>query len=233
VKKRLKINGVIMGGAALAIAFFPGFFLRAASGGAREGLLEVLGLACVLFGQLIRVSARGYKSEHSRDSRALIQGGPYQVVRNPMYLGIFLIGLGVVFMIFKWWAIIIFTSVFIVRYLLLIYKEEKKLYAMFPQDYPQYCAKIPRIFPAYSKLVKLDIAAYLPVKLSWFYREIGSISTLLLLILLVNSWKNIAQEGLWVYLRQLSWLLLTLILFAILINSLSKRTSKKNENSGS
>ena len=231
MKKRLKVNGVIMGFAALAIAFFPRFFLRVYSGSIQEDILEALGFAFILLGQIIRVSARGYKAEHSQDSRALIQGGPYQVVRNPMYLGIFLIGLGVVLAVFRWWAIMVFVAVFIIRYILLIYKEEKKLFAIFPQAYPEYCRKVPRIFPAISSIIKLDIIEYLPIKIIWFKKEIGSILTLLLLTLLVESWQEIAKEGVWGYLQQSIWLFLTFILFIILIFFLSYRTSKQNENS--
>lgn len=230
MKKRLKINGIIMGFAALAIAFFPRLFLRVYSGSPQEETLEVLGFAFILLGQIIRVSARGYKAEHSQDSRALIQGGPYQVVRNPMYLGIFLIGLGVVLAIFKWWAIMVFVTVFIIRYILLIYNEEKKLCAMFPQEYPKYCQKVPRIFPAPSSLIKLDIGKYLPIKIIWFKKEIGSMITLLLLTLLVESWGDISKEGIWGYLQQSVWLFLTFILFIILVFLLSYRTSKQNEN---
>ncbi|MCX5669261.1 MAG: hypothetical protein NTX89_03995, partial [Candidatus Omnitrophica bacterium] len=122
MKKRLKVNGIIMGFSALVIVFFPKFFLRIYSGSIQEKILEVLGFTFILLGQIIRVSARGYKAEHSLDSRALIQGGPYQVVRNPMYLGIFLIGLGVVLAVFRWWAAVVFAVVFIMRYILLIYQ---------------------------------------------------------------------------------------------------------------
>jgi len=153
------------------------------------------------------------------------------VVRNPMYLGIFLIGLGVVLAVFRWWAIMVFVAVFIIRYILLIYKEEKKLFAIFPQAYPEYCRKVPRIFPAISSIIKLDIIEYLPIKIIWFKKEIGSILTLLLLTLLVESWQEIAKEGVWGYLQQSIWLFLTFILFIILIFFLSHRTSKQNENS--
>jgi protein-S-isoprenylcysteine O-methyltransferase Ste14 len=220
-----------MGFAGLAIVFFPRFFLRVYSGSIQEDILEALGFAFILLGQIIRVSARGYKAEHSQDSRALIQSGPYQVVRNPMYLGIFLIGLGVVLAVFRWWAIMVFVAVFIIRYILLIYKEEKKLFAIFPQAYPEYCRKVPRIFPSMFNIIKLDIIEYLPIKIIWFKKEIGSILTLLLLTLLVKSWEEIAKEGVRGYLQQSIWLFLTFILFIILIFFLSHRTSKQNENS--
>jgi len=231
VKKRLKINGIIMFCATIIVAFFPKFFIRDYSGGLWEESVEVLGFAFILLGQLIRVSARGYKAEHSQESQALIQGGPYQVVRNPMYLGIFLIGLGVVLAIFKLWAAVIFVLVFIIRYILLIYKEEKKLLAIFPGAYLDYCKKVPRIFPSLSNMVRLDISDYLPIKLVWFKKEIGSILTLLLLTLLIESWEDIAKEGFAVYLKQSVWIFATFILFIILVVLLSKLTDKKNGNS--
>ena len=217
--------------AALGVVFFPRFFLRAYSGSLQEKILEVLGFALILLGQIIRVSARGYKAEHSLDSRALIQGGPYQLVRNPMYLGIFLIGLGVVLTVFKWWAIMVFVAVFIIRYILLIYKEEKKLFLMFPQTYPEYCRKVPRIFPALPNIIKLDIAKYLPIKIIWFKKEIGSILTLLLLTLLVESWEDIAKEGFRAYLQESVLIFSILALFIIFVILLSKWTSNNNENS--
>jgi len=227
VKKRLKINGIIMVCAMIVVAFFPKFFFRGYLGGFWEESLEALGFALILLGQIIRVSARGYKAENSQDSRALIQGGPYQVVRNPMYLGIFLIGLGVVLAVFKWWAIVIFIIVFIIRYILLIYKEEKKLLLMFPDTYLEYCRKVPRIFPSLSSIIKLDIIEYLPIKIIWFKKEIGSILTLLLFVLLVESWKNIAKEGFKGYLQQSVWLFMALVLFTILVILLSKRMHQK------
>jgi protein-S-isoprenylcysteine O-methyltransferase Ste14 len=228
MKKRIKINGIIIGVAALAVVFFPKLFLRFSSGSVQEKVCVVLGFAFILLGQIMRVSARGYKAENSLDSRALIQGGPYQLVRNPMYLGIFLIGLGVVLAVFRWWAVAVFIIFFFICYIFLIYQEEKKLLLMFPQAYPEYCHKVPRILPALSTLIKLKISAYLPIKIIWFKKEVGSISTLLSLILLVISWEGIVGEGARAYFQQFCWLLLTFVLFIILVVLLSQRTFKQN-----
>jgi len=227
MKKRLKINGIIMGCAAIMVVFFPRFFFRNNVNGGMEEYIELLGFALILLGQIIRVSARGYKAEHSRESHALIQGGPYRIVRNPMYLGIFLIGLGVVLAVFKWWAAIIFIIVFVIRYIMLIYKEEKKLLTLFPESYKDYCKKVPRIIPSLFTLIKLDISEYLPIKLSWFKKEIGSIFTLLLLTLLVEFWEDIVRYGIKSYFCQSIWLFLNFVLFIIFVFFLSNRTSKK------
>jgi len=216
-----------MGCAAIMVVFFPRFFFRNNVNGGMEEYIELLGFALILLGQIIRVSARGYKAEHSRESQALIQGGPYRIVRNPMYLGIFLIGLGVVLAVFKWWAAIIFIIVFVIRYIMLIYKEEKKLLTLFPESYKDYCKKVPRIIPSLFTLIKLDISEYLPIKLSWFKKEIGSIFTLLLLTLLVEFWEDIVRYGIKSYFCQSIWLFLNFVLFIIFVFFLSNRTSKK------
>ncbi|MFA4993059.1 MAG: isoprenylcysteine carboxylmethyltransferase family protein [Candidatus Omnitrophota bacterium] len=228
MKKRLKINGIIMSCAALIVVFFPRFFFRNNISGRIEEYVEILGFSFILLGQIIRVSARGYKAEHSCESQALIQGGPYQIVRNPMYLGILLIGLGVVLAVFKWWTAVIFIIVFVIRYIMLIYKEEKKLLALFPESYKDYCKKVPRILPALSAIASLDISEYLPIKLIWFRKEIGSIITLLLLTLLVESWEDISGKGFKVYIYQSAWLFLTFVLFIIFVILLSRWTNKKD-----
>ncbi|MDD3345505.1 MAG: isoprenylcysteine carboxylmethyltransferase family protein [Candidatus Omnitrophica bacterium] len=230
MKKRLKINGIIMAFATILVVFFPGIFFRNNPPGGIEEYVELLGFALILLGQIIRVSARGYKAENSRESQALIQGGPYQVVRNPMYLGIFLIGLGVVLAVFKWWAVLIFIIIFAIRYIMLIFNEEKKLLLLFPGSYKDYCRRVPRIIPSFSSLIRLDISEYLPMKLSWFKKEIGSILALLFLTLLVESWEDVAREGLWTYLCQSAWLFLTFVLFIIFVVLLSVWTNKKNGN---
>jgi protein-S-isoprenylcysteine O-methyltransferase Ste14 len=230
MKKRLKINGVIIACAIFLVAFFPKIFFRNNTIGGMEEYIEILGFSLILLGQIIRVSARGYKAEHSCESQALIQAGPYQIVRNPMYLGIFLIGLGVVMAVFRWWAAVIFIIIFIVRYIMLIYKEERKLLAAFPEAYKDYCKRVPRIVPALSTIIRLDISEYLPIKLVWFEKEIGSILTLLLLTLLIESWEDIVREGFKAYIVQSVWLFITFGLFLIFIVLLSRRTYKRNGN---
>jgi len=227
MKKRLKINGIIIFCAVLLVACLPRVFFHSKRAGLFEESAQVLGLALVLLGQIIRVSARGYKSENSQNSWALIQSGPYQVARNPMYLGISFIGTGVVLVLFNWWVALIFLAIFLIRYLPLIFTEEKKLSTMFGSEYAQYCKKVPRIFPSLLILSKLDISEYLPLKLGWFKRELNSISPLLFVILVLEAGEKIYRQGINAYLKQAPWLFLTIVVFIALVILLSKKTSKK------
>ncbi|MFH0855617.1 MAG: isoprenylcysteine carboxylmethyltransferase family protein [Candidatus Omnitrophota bacterium] len=190
MKKRIKINGIIMGLALILVAYFRQTFFRPDNPGWLENSLKITGLLFLLLGQLIRVSARGYKSEHSKNSHALIEGGPYQVVRNPMYLGILLIGLGVSLLIFNWWVAPLFLLIFASRYLPLILSEEKKLRNMFPGSYEAYCRKVPRMLPRGFGSMKAGLKESLPVKPAWFKKELNSIIPLLILILLFFLWRR-------------------------------------------
>jgi len=210
--------------AILVILVFPQAFIRHHSLGVREELFGVFGVALILLGQLLRVSARGYKSEHSLNGHALIQGGPYTLVRNPMYLGIILIGTGVVFTLFQWWVLCIFLAIFILRYLFLIFQEEKKLLAKFLQPYQDYCHKVPRLIPLPAVMVKTDISAYLPLKLAWFKKEIGSILGVLVVTLLLKSWIDISNNAITAYLEEALTIIITFILFIALVAYLNKKT---------
>jgi len=190
MKKRIKINGFIMGFALVLVVIFHKVFFRQNNPGLLESSLRIVGLFSLLLGQLIRVSARGYKMEHSRNSHALIEGGPYKIVRNPMYLGILLIGFGVVLLLFKWWVVVIFLLVFASRYFSLILSEEEKLRGMFGETYQAYCKRVPRILPRISSLIKTSIKEYFPIKLSWFKKELNSIIPLLILILIFFLWRR-------------------------------------------
>lgn len=232
MKKRLKINGVVMFLATLLLVAFPAFFLRKNITGSFDNAAEILGIALILLGQLLRISARGFKSDNSQNGNVLIKGGPYSLVRNPMYLGIFLIGLGVVLMLFQWWVVVIFIAFFTIRYIFLIFQEEKKLQTFFPENYPAYCKDVPRrIFPSINMLLNRDLCEYVPLKIKWIKKEIGSVIAVLFLVLLVESWEDIRHGGIREYLKELTGLLAIILLFMCLAGYLSWRTANQNGSS--
>jgi protein-S-isoprenylcysteine O-methyltransferase Ste14 len=229
MKKRLKINGVIIFFALLLCAFFPTVFFRNERRVLFDEAAEIFGIAFILLGQILRASARGYKAENSKNGHSLIQGGPYTLVRNPMYLGILLIGFGIVWMLLKWWAIVIFLVVFITRYVLLILKEEKKLSAMFPKEYQEYKQMVPRILPSLAAISQRDVSEYMPLKLGWLKGEIGSIFAVLFVTLLIESWEDIKNEGIRAYLHEAMLILMIVFLFVGLVVYLSKQTQEADK----
>ncbi|MCX5697126.1 MAG: isoprenylcysteine carboxylmethyltransferase family protein [Candidatus Omnitrophica bacterium] len=188
MKKRLKINGVLIFISAALIILFPHIFLRRYSAVLADQAVRISGVLLVIIGQLLRVSARGYKAENSGNGKLLIQGGPYALVRNPMYLGILLIGIGMGGALFKYWVVFAFIIIFIFRYLMLIFSEEKKLLGVFGNAYLEYSSKVPRLLPPLRKLFTGDILGSVPLKPEWLYKEIGSIVAVLSAIVFLWCW---------------------------------------------
>jgi protein-S-isoprenylcysteine O-methyltransferase Ste14 len=189
VKKRLKTNGIIIFAAFLLLIIFHKAFLRNSALTLPEILAAVSGLVLIIIGQMLRACARGYKADNSRQGKALIKGGPYALVRNPMYLGILLIGLGMVIALFKWWLAVVFICIFILRYITLMFTEEKKLNALFPGEYADYQKRVPRIIPSVVYLFQHNPREYFPLKVSWVKKEVGTMLAVLFATIIIWIWK--------------------------------------------
>ena len=115
-------------------------------------------LSLVLIGQLWRCWAAGciglYRGENVK-AQKLAATGAYALMRNPLYFGNFIIGLG--------WSIIagikgviIFAVSFIALYVIVIIPhEENFLREKFGSDYEEYCRKVKRFWPVSLKFEDL------------------------------------------------------------------------------
>jgi protein-S-isoprenylcysteine O-methyltransferase Ste14 len=77
----------------------------------------------------------------------LITSGPYAVVRNPIYLGMFglMIATGLVFT--TWWAMIIAVIIFLIGNQVRIRAEEQLLRETFGSQFDEYASRVPAFFP--------------------------------------------------------------------------------------
>jgi protein-S-isoprenylcysteine O-methyltransferase Ste14 len=110
----------------------------------------LLGLPLVVMGQLLRFWAVGcigrYRGERV-GALSLVTWGPYAFVRNPLYAGNALIGLGWGIMAGPL-AVVVFVITFVLLYTLLIVPhEESFLLEKFGADYSRYREKTGRFFP--------------------------------------------------------------------------------------
>jgi len=111
-------------------------------------------------GAIVTVSGifvRAIASGHIRKNAALTMTGPYAYTRNPLYLGSVLIAVGFMVAARNWWIAAGALLMFVVIYIPVIRAEEKYLRSIF-QDYDQYAAHVPRLFPR--------LTAYRPVSSS-------------------------------------------------------------------
>ncbi|AER66964.1 Isoprenylcysteine carboxyl methyltransferase [Thermovirga lienii DSM 17291] len=140
-------------GGVWTLLFFVVYFLAEPSRGS-----IYLGLPLVVLGQLIRLWAAGtikkYRGE-SVKAEQLITWGPYGLVRNPLYIGNGLIGLGWALISGSLLALVVFLVVFVLLYgMLIVPWEEKYLGNKFPEEYNNYKKQTGRFFP--KGMIALD-----------------------------------------------------------------------------
>lgn len=101
------------------------------------------GIAVCFLGATLRFWASGYLR---KDSRPAV-GGPYAFVRNPLYLGTYLMAVGTAWAVANYWLLSLCTVLFAAIYHYIILDEETKLQRIFGAPYEKYCAAVPRFFP--------------------------------------------------------------------------------------
>jgi len=80
-------------------------------------------------------------------ARVLNTTGMYSIVRNPLYLGNFIIGLGISLFFRLWWFTLIFVLVFWLYYERIIFSEEEFLRKKFGRTYLEWAYETPAFIP--------------------------------------------------------------------------------------
>ena len=157
MKKRIKIDSSIL---SLLIICTGTLFLFKdlyPKSNLTDNVFDFIGVIILLKGTLLRMIARGHKKKNSNKGGELVIDGPYLLTRNPMYLGSFLIGCGFILILWPWWSLPIFAWMFYTRFKHQIVTEEKFLTKHFGQAYEDYCRKVPRLFPSFTNMSRVQI----------------------------------------------------------------------------
>ena len=107
-------------------------------------VLVFVGLAIRAWGA---ASAGGHTRTDSIEAPELATGGAYGYVRNPIYLGSMVLGLGFVGFLGDPWMLLLYGLTFAVLYVAIIPAEEAFLREKFPEQYLRYSAAVPRLVP--------------------------------------------------------------------------------------
>ena len=117
----------------------------------------MIGLALIVAGELIRISAVRYAGGATRTRNVgapyLSTSGPYSLTRNPLYCGNVIIYIGTVFFaggIWMWHILPLVAIFFIFQYYLIISLEEETLKIKFKDQYKLYFENVPKLFPRFS-----------------------------------------------------------------------------------
>lgn len=125
--------------------------IKALSRGTTPLPLFVLGVAIAVVGQAFRMYSAswlwGRQVVTSPEAEFLCTSGPYAYVRNPLYLGNLIIGIGLCLTIGEWYAYLLFLASFGLVYAVVIPYEEEFLRKKFGAVYAAYVAATARLLP--------------------------------------------------------------------------------------
>jgi protein-S-isoprenylcysteine O-methyltransferase Ste14 len=107
-----------------------------------------IGGAIALVGALLRLWAAG----HIDKGRVLAQGGPYAFTRNPLYLGSFLMALGIILAGQGYWLLLPFGAFFAVFYYPVMRAEEQELLQGHGKEFTEYSQRVPFFFPGIRRV---------------------------------------------------------------------------------
>ncbi|PZQ43450.1 MAG: lipid A phosphate methyltransferase [Micavibrio aeruginosavorus] len=100
----------------------------------------------------------GTSGRNTKEQRAdsLNTTGMYSIVKNPLYLGNFIVILGVLLSFKVWWFILIGSMAYWIYIERIIATEERYLAQKFGDDYTSWAVKTPFFFPKFSLWQKPD-----------------------------------------------------------------------------
>lgn len=113
--------------------------------------MQVVALGMVAAGIALRAWGGGTAGGHTRsgtiEGPRLVTSGPFAYVRNPIYLGTILLGVGMCSLIGDPLAYLMAALAFALLYFGIIPAEEAHLRRTFGAEYGRYCAAVPRLIP--------------------------------------------------------------------------------------
>ena len=106
-----------------------------------------IGAVITLPGSLLRLWAAG----HIDKGIVLTQGGPYAMTRNPLYLGSFLMALGIILGGQGYWMLPLLGGFFAAFYIPVMKAEADHMLGRYGQEFVEYSKRVPAFFPAFQK----------------------------------------------------------------------------------
>jgi protein-S-isoprenylcysteine O-methyltransferase Ste14 len=101
---------------------------------------------------LLGIFVRSWAAGTIRKAQVLTTDGPYRVVRNPLYIGSFLLMFGFALLMRDWVAMWVFLGPILALYLNKVRQEELYLSRYFPDSWPAYAEQTPRFIPKLTRL---------------------------------------------------------------------------------
>ena len=108
------------------------------------GILGVLlGVAVAATGRKAMVS-HGTNVNPTQPTTTIVTNGPFKVTRNPLYLSLTMLYIGLALLLNTWWSLFLLVPVWVVMHFTVVLREERYLQAKFGQSYLDYKKRVRR-----------------------------------------------------------------------------------------
>jgi protein-S-isoprenylcysteine O-methyltransferase Ste14 len=122
-----------------------------------EYIIWPVGLFVFFIGMAIRIWAQQHLRYRLKVHKELTLTGPYQFVRNPVYIGTILIVLGMTILLELLWLVPVTFVWCAIVYSLVVHYEEVHLLQRYGESYRKYMSEVPRWLPRGLRLSDLGI----------------------------------------------------------------------------
>ncbi len=147
-----------------------------------------------------RTSGRNTKSQVAE---ILNTKGMYSVVRHPLYMGNFLMGMGVFLFLRIWWVPLIYALAFVLYYERIMFAEEMFLREKFGESYMDWANRTPAFLPHLRQWQRADISFSWKIALKREYQTLFALILAMFCLETASDWylqKKIILDPLWVIL---------------------------------
>ena len=180
-----------------------------------------------VLGQIIRAIAIGTANKHTSGrntkeqvAEALNTKGIYSTVRHPLYLGNYLMWIGIVVYVLNPWFVAVVSLLFWLYYERIMFAEERFLERKFGQEYLRWSNTIPAFLPSFRRYEKSPIPFSMKTILRREYSGVTATIIGFLFVAMIRDYKlNDGFEN-----NNMYWIVLGIAMFI----SLFFRTLKHN-----
>lgn len=176
----------------------------------------------------IGTTPRGTSGRNTKEQIAdvLNSTGMYSIVRHPLYLGNYLIWIGIAGASFNVYFIIILSLIFWVYYERIIFAEEQFLESKFGNDYVNWSSRLPAFFPSIRDFKKSKTSFSI---LTILRREYASVLAAVIGFTFIELIKHHAENNNW-YISTLNLrILIAALMLVLILKSLRKFTTLLSE----
>ena len=139
---------LLYGGAFVLVLVFRWFWPMPIFSHAPDALWPGLALIVLAVGiaawGIRTMQAAGTNVNPALPTTAIVTSGPFRYSRNPLYLALTLLYLGLTLAFNTWWGIVVLVPVLIIMHRGVVLREERYLEQKFGETYRQYRSKVRR-----------------------------------------------------------------------------------------